>query len=44
MDNGAENYRRYVAGEDEGLVALITAYQAPLYRFLVGYVQDEVGS
>lgn len=41
MDNGAENYRRYLAGEDEGLVALITAYQAPLYRFLVGYVRDE---
>ncbi len=41
MDRGAQNYRRYLSGEDAGLVELVTDYKDPLFRFLCGYLRDE---
>lgn len=40
MDTGAENYRRYLNGEDEGLVELIRDYQEGLTLFLNRYVRN----
>ena len=38
MDNGAENYKRYLEGNDEGLVEIIREYKDGLILFLNRYV------
>ena len=40
MDSGAESYRRYLAGEDEGLAEIVRAYKDGLILYLNGYVND----
>lgn len=40
MDKGAENYQRYLAGDDEGLVEIIKDYQDGLLLFLNQYVNN----
>ena len=40
MDNGAESYRRYLAGDDAGLTELVGAYKDALTLYLRGYVGD----
>lgn len=40
MDNGAENYRRFLAGDDTGLVDIIRDYRDGLVFYLNGYVGD----
>ena len=40
MDNGAYSYRRYLAGDDEGLAELIREYRDGLIMYLRGYVGD----
>lgn len=40
MDHGAESYRRYLAGEDIGLMEIIRDYKDGLILFLCRYVHD----
>lgn len=40
MDSGADSYRRYLAGEDEGLAEIVRAYKDGLILYLNGYVND----
>ena len=40
MDQGAEQYRRYLSGEDSGLVEIIRLYQNGLILFLNRYVRN----
>ena len=40
MDNGASSYRRFLAGDDEGLHEIICAYRAGLILYLNSFVQD----
>lgn len=40
MQHGAENYLKYLNGEDEGLEKIIRAYTEPLYFFLYSIVKD----
>lgn len=40
MEQGAENYRRYLAGEDDGIVEIVRDYKDGLILFLNRYVQD----
>lgn len=40
MDNGASSYRRYLDGDDEGLVHLITEYKDGLIFYLNSIVDD----
>ena len=42
MDNGACSYRRYLDGDDEGIVELIHDYKDGLIFFLYRYVHDYV--
>ena len=37
MDNGASSYRRFLEGDDRGLVDLIEEYRLPLQMFLYSY-------
>ena len=40
MDNGACSYRRFLAGDDEGLLEIIREYRAGLILYLNSYVQN----
>lgn len=40
MDNGACSYRRFLDGDDEGLVELVGEYKDGLILFLNGYVNN----
>lgn len=40
MDNGAGSYRRFLDGDDEGIVEIIRDYKDGLILFLNGYVRD----
>ena len=40
MDNGASSYRRFLAGDDQGLYEIICTYQTGLVLYLQSMVQD----
>lgn len=40
MDNGARNYRRFLAGDDDGLVEIVREYKDGLILFLNTYVRN----
>lgn len=40
MDNGASSYRRFLAGDDNGLADIIRAYRDGLIFYLNGFVND----
>ncbi len=40
MDNGADNYRRFLQGDDEGLTELIRKYKDGLMLYVNQYVQN----
>ena len=40
MDNGAESYRRFLSGDEDGLVALVRDYKDGLMLFLNRYTND----
>ena len=40
MDNGASSYRRFLDGDDNGLVEIIKDYKDGLMLYLNGYVQN----
>ncbi len=40
MDNGESSYRRFLSGDDEGLVELIRDYKDGLIFFLNGFTKD----
>ena len=40
MDNGASSYRRFLDGDDNGLVEIIKDYKNGLMLYLNGYVQN----
>ena len=40
MDTGAEYYRRYLAGDDEGLAELVRLYRDSLAGYLAAFVGD----
>ncbi len=40
MDNGASSYRRYLEGDDEGLVEIIRDYKDGLILWLCGFTND----
>ena len=40
MDNGASSYRRFLAGDDDGLAELIREYRNGLIFYLNGFVND----
>ena len=40
MDNGACSYRRFLDGDDKGLVELVGEYKDGLILFLNGYVNN----
>ena len=40
MDNGASSYRRFLAGDDEGLAEIIRTYRDGLIFYLNGFVND----
>lgn len=40
MDNGASSYRRFLDGDDEGIVELIKDYKDGLTLYLNGYVNN----
>ncbi|HIR53443.1 MAG TPA: RNA polymerase sigma factor [Candidatus Onthovicinus excrementipullorum] len=40
MDTGSESYRRYLAGDDEGLAEIVRLYKDRLILFINTYVHD----
>ncbi len=40
MDNGASSYRRFLNGEDEGLIEIVKEYKDGLILYLNGYVSN----
>lgn len=40
MDNGANSYRRFLSGEDEGLIEIVEEYKDGLILYLNGYVNN----
>ena len=40
MEHGAKQYRRYLAGDDDGIVELIKEYKDGLILFLNRYVSN----
>lgn len=40
MGNGESNYRRFLAGDNEGMLEIVCEYQAGLMLYLNSYVQD----
>ena len=40
MDTGAEAYKKYLAGDDEGIVTLVTLYRSGLLLYLTTLVKD----
>ncbi len=40
MDNGAENYRRFLDGDEKGIEAVITEYKDGLILFINSYVKN----
>ncbi len=40
MDNGAGSYRRFLDGDDEGIVEIVGDYKDGLILFLNGYVKN----
>ncbi|MCH5197653.1 MAG: sigma-70 family RNA polymerase sigma factor [Oscillospiraceae bacterium] len=42
MDNGASSYRRFLAGDDEGIAELVRLYRDGLVYFICGFTGDIV--
>ena len=40
MGNGESSYRRFLAGDNEGMFEIVCEYQAGLMLYLNSYVQD----
>ncbi len=40
MDNGASSYRRFLAGDDTGIVEIIRIYKDGLILYLNGYLNN----
>lgn len=40
MDRGAESYRRYLSGEDQGLAEIVATYKDGLIFYINGYVKN----
>lgn len=40
MDNGESSYRRYLSGDDEGIVEIVRDYKDGLIFFLCGFTRD----
>ena len=40
MDKGADSYRRYLCGDDEGIAEIVGAYKDGLILFLNGYARN----
>ena len=40
MDNGASSYRRFLDGDDEGMVDIIRDYKDGVILYLNGYVNN----
>ena len=40
MDNGESSYRRFLAGDNEGLHEIICSYRAGLILYLNSFVQN----
>ena len=40
MGNGESSYRRFLAGDNEGMLEIVCEYQAGLMLYLNSYVQD----
>ena len=40
MDNGADNYRRFLDGDDKGIVEIVGDYKDGLILYLNGYVNN----
>ena len=40
MDKGAEAYKKYLSGDDEGIVTLVTLYRSGLLLYLTTLVKD----
>lgn len=40
MDNGADSYRRFLAGDDNGIAEIVGAYKDGLILYLNGYVKN----
>jgi DNA-directed RNA polymerase specialized sigma24 family protein len=40
LDNGARNYRRFLEGDDDGLVEIVREYKDGLMLFLNTYVRN----
>ena len=40
MDNGAENYRRFLNGDNSGLVEIVREYKDGLIFYLRGFTDD----
>ena len=40
MDNGASSYRRFLAGDDKGIVEIVDEYKDGLIIYLNGYVAN----
>lgn len=40
MDNGASSYRRFLNGDDEGIVEIVNDYKDGLILYLNGYVNN----
>ncbi|MBQ3543611.1 MAG: hypothetical protein IJA34_01285 [Lachnospiraceae bacterium] len=40
MDNGASSYRRFIDGDDKGIVEIVRDYKGGLILYLNGYVNN----
>ena len=40
MDNGTELYRRFLAGDEDAILALVAAYRPGLQQYLYGFLHD----
>ena len=40
MDHGAENYARFLSGDEDGFVAIVKAYKDGLLLYINSYVHD----
>ncbi len=40
MDSGADSYRRFLGGDDEGLAEIVREYKDGLILYLNGYVNN----
>ncbi len=40
MDSGAQNYKIYVSGDDNGIIGIVKEFRLSLMNFISGYVRD----